>query len=114
MVWRVHRGHLEGNPRVTARSAHVGVAALVLLLISSLAGVAQAQSEVPPGKVRGTWEVTLNVVDSVPVGEQTSEESPEGPGPSEGVHVPDNDGELWWRALFHMAVEPDNHCGTVS
>jgi hypothetical protein len=59
----------------------VGVAAVVLLLISSLAGVAQAQSEEPPGKVRGTWEVTLNIVDSVPFGDQTSEEAPEGPGP---------------------------------
>jgi hypothetical protein len=63
----------------------VGVVAVVLLLMSSLAGVAQAQSDEPPGKVRGTWEVTLNIVDSVAVGDQTSKEAPEGPGPPVGV-----------------------------
>ncbi len=93
-------------PRRTRRI--VGVAALVLL-ISSLAGVAQAQSEEPPGKVRGTWEVTLNVVDSVPVGDQTSEEAPEGPGPPVGVTFQTTMESCGGNLCFTWQWNPDNH-----
>jgi hypothetical protein len=65
----------------------VGFVGVVLLLMASLAGVAQAQSDEPdmPGRVRGTWDLTMDLVESTPVGQQTSEEFPDGPGPSEAV-----------------------------
>ncbi len=64
------------------------MAVVIGLLIAGISGSAFAQENPgsrKPGEVEGHWEITLNVVDSVPVGDQTSEEAPEGPGPPVGV-----------------------------
>ena len=78
------------------------MAVVIGLLIVGISGSAFAQENPgskKPGEVEGHWEITLNVVESVPVGDQTSEEAPEGPGPPVGVTF-----QTRWRAVVETSV----------